>query len=452
LSLLLSLATFGGVLAAVTLAGAPITAAFLPPGTARRPERWGWSFAIGAALVSVAAAAALALDLPLGWASWLGAVALAAGAALWARLPEIGSDTAPGAGHPAGTRWLLGLLLASGVAFYLLRALTEPMWSNDYLAIWGLKAKTIFATRALPTRVLPAGLFGFTHPEYPLGLPLLYAGIASLAGRWDDHALALLFPFLQVATLAVLYGWTKRRGVSWPIPLAAAALLAQFEPLYSGFLTGMAEVPLSFAFLLFGTALSDSIDSSRSSFPAEAEREGRGARRRLAAASLLAAGTKNEGLFFAVAGAAAALLTRGPKRGRTAACAFLPAAGVALVSRWNSGNASLRDFDFAFLGPRIAELSARLATTIRAEIAEVAWPAWAVLACLASLFLAGRRAPGADRLLGLAGVCLAVYLFLPALAVMRPEWLVHTTLSRTAAALAPLVAAGLAGRMRSVES
>ena len=48
-----------------------------------------------------------------------------------------------------------------------------------------------------------------------------------------DHALALLFPFFQVATLAALFGWLRRRGVSWPVPLAAAALLSQLEPLYS---------------------------------------------------------------------------------------------------------------------------------------------------------------------------------------------------------------------------
>ena len=30
-----------------------------------------------------------------------------------------------------------------------LRALTEPMWSNDFLAIWGLKGKAIFAAGAV---------------------------------------------------------------------------------------------------------------------------------------------------------------------------------------------------------------------------------------------------------------------------------------------------------------
>ena len=40
----------------------------------------------------------------------------------------------------------------------------------------------------------------------------------------------------------------------------AAAIVAWFEPLYSGFLTGMAEVPLAFGMLLFGTALADALD------------------------------------------------------------------------------------------------------------------------------------------------------------------------------------------------
>ncbi len=33
---------------------------------------------------------------------------------------------------------------------YTLRALTEPMWANDFIAIWGLKGKTIYGARGYP--------------------------------------------------------------------------------------------------------------------------------------------------------------------------------------------------------------------------------------------------------------------------------------------------------------
>jgi hypothetical protein len=327
-------------------------------------------------------------------------------------------------------------LLVSGVLFYLLRALTEPMWSNDYLAIWGLKGKTLFLAKRFPESVLPPSLYAFSHSEYPLGLPLIYAGAASLLKRWDDHALALLFPFFQVATLAALFGWLRRRGLSWPVPLAAAALLSQLEPLYSGFLTGMAEVPLSCLFLLFGTAYSDCLDETDS-----------GAWRRLAVASFLSAALKNEGLLLAAAGAVGAMAGRRSARWRTAAACALPALVVFVLTRVVSRGATLRDFDLAFLGARIGELPARLAESLRVAFSEGIRPAWPILACLAFLFAAGRSTPFADRLLGLAAACLVVYVTIPALAVLGPTWLARTTLPRTAVALAPLVAAGLAGRL-----
>ena len=120
---------------------------------------------------------------------------------------------------------------------------------------------------------------GFSHPEYPLGLPLLYASVSFLLGRWDDHALALLYPFFQIATLLALAGWLRRRGASATLALAAAALLAQFEPLYSAFQTGLADIPFSFAALLFGSALVDVLDGTDPQ-----------AARRLALAAFLALG------------------------------------------------------------------------------------------------------------------------------------------------------------------
>jgi len=47
-------------------------------------------------------------------------------------------------------------------------------------------------------------------------------------------------------------------------------------------------------------------------------------------------------------------------------------------------------------------------------------------------------------MLWIAAAALAVYLLVPALSVRGPRWLVETTLPRTAAALAPLAAAGIA--------
>ncbi len=471
---LLSLAAVGAILLLASAGGYAIGMALFPAGPRWRAERIGWGVAAGCAFLAAMVPASLAVGATPGWIPFAVLAALLLLAARFLPLPlplgegrgegEDSRDSqsrrknslslwerARGEGLTSvlllgSRRWasfaLLALLLL-GIALYALRALTEPMWSNDYLAIWGFKGKTIFGFAGIPSRLFQWQSLGFSHPEYPLGLPFLYAGTAFLLGRWDDHAMALLFPFLQVATLFVLFGWLRRRGTHGAAPLAAAALLSLLEPLYSGFLTGMAEVPLSFGMLLFGAAFSDALD-----------RTDRGVARRLAVASLLVASTKNEGLFLAVAAALLALIaasrTKRSLRWTAAAAGLLPAAGVVVLHRLLRGSVPLRDFDFGLLtASRFGELPARLAESLRTALVEVVLPAWPGLLCLAVLLTVGRRAPDADRLLLLAGLCLAAYLLLPAFAVPGPAWLARTTLARTAAALAPLVAAAIAGRLRT---
>jgi hypothetical protein len=315
------------------------------------------------------------------------------------------------------------------------------MWSNDFLAIWGLKGKAIAGSAGFPDWLRDPSLAGFSHPEYPLGLPLLFAAISALLGHWDDHATALVYPAIQLGTLAVLGGWLRRRGASHVVAISAAALLALFEPLYSAFLTGMAEVPVSAAILLLATALADALDGTDD-----------GAMRRVAAASLFAAALKNEGLFFAAAASAAALVSLAFARGsrdakrrsvRAFAAALGPALAVTLLMRAASGNAPLRDFDLRLLvsGPS-GDLAARIAETARADV-DVAARGWPVLLAIAALVLLGRGGASARRILVVGAACLVVYLTVPVVSVRGPRWLAETTLPRTAAALAPLAAAGI---------
>jgi hypothetical protein len=399
---------------------------------ARRAERAAWSVAVGCALIGAMVPLALFLRVHPGWLAFgvLAAATVLVCRRLRAPAPStVGAETSGAEARERLLRLALGAVVALGVAAYALRALTEPMWANDYLAIWGLKGKTIYGASALPRRLFSDPSLGFSHPEYPLGLPFLYAGVAFLAGRWDDHALALLFPVLQAATLAALHAWLRRRGASRTVALAAIAILASFEPLYSAFLTGMGEVPLSFGLLLFGAALADVLDG-----------EGSGALRRLALAAAWIAATKNEGLFFAAAGCAIALAL-GRRRRWKAALAALPTALViqGLHLAWR-GSLPLRDFDFGTFTP--------------ARIGEALAAAWRVagagglsgLALVAALAALGSDSPASRAMLALALCGAAAYLVLPAFAVRGPGWMIETTLPRTTAALGPLLAAGVAVR------
>ena len=419
------------VAAAVGWAGA---GALVPRGVPA--ERLAWGFAAGLAILTASVPLAFALRMPPGWLPFVLLAALTVSLARLLRIRERASvEKGP---SPGALTWVFLVALAAGVALYGLRALTEPMWANDYLAIWGLKGKTFFAEGGVPQRLFQWRSLSFSHPEYPLGLPFLYAGIGFLLGRWDDHAMALVFPFVQVATLLALFGWLRRRGAAWPLALGVSALLSHFEPLYRGFTTGMAEVPLSFGLLLLGTSLCDQVD-----------RTDRGASRRLGLASLVCAGTKNEGLFFVAAALVVAALSALSRKGlaaRAAAALALPAALVVAAHRLIRRSLPLRDFDFTLLRKPEALLP-RVGESLATAIHEIPLAAWIGLAALAVLLAVGRPVPAGERLLALAACGLGAYLLLPSLAVAGPAWLVRTASFRTIAALAPLAAAGLAVRL-----
>jgi hypothetical protein len=430
--------------AAILLAAGAIgysPAAFLFPSPISRSERAAWGSALGLTLLALSVPLAFAAHIHPRWMTiLLAAISIAFSLSPRGRVGVRASPNPRSKIQNPKLILLLLLLIAIGVAVYLLRASIEPMWSNDFLAIWGLKGKTIFAAGGVPRRLFDDPSLGFSHPEYPLGLPFLYAALAFLLGRWDDHAMALLFPFLQVATLLALFGWLRRRGASRTLALAAAALLALFEPLYSAFLTGMADVPYSFVALLLGTALADALDRTDAV-----------AARRLALASFLAVSTKNEGLLLVAAGAALALLVSrkaGSASRRAAATVAVPAILLLLAGRLWKGSLPLRDFDLAYLGPTLVlDLLPRVGEAIRTGLREVILPAWPGLLCVLLLVAVGRRAAAGDRLLLLASVCALAYLLVPSLAVLGPDWLIRNSLARTVCALAPLAAAGIATRL-----
>jgi hypothetical protein len=428
MTLVFSLVVVGLALFAVSAAGWVSVSALFPASPRFRLERLGWSYAMGCALLILCVPPALALRVPAG----VVLVVLVFAAIVFARRFRLSGDGANV--ERIGAPVLLVCLVVVAVAVYALRALTEPMWANDFIAIWGLKGKTIFGARGLPDRFFGSSSVGYSHPEYPVGLPLLYAGLSFVTGRWDDHAMALLFPLFQVATLLVVVGWLRRRGVSPAAAGLAAATVAWFEPLYSGFLTGMAEVPLAFGMLLFGTALADALEEADP-----------GALRRLVLTAALMAATKNEGLFLAVAGAVLALIFgKGRTRWKAALAAIGPAALVRVLHfPWRS-RVPLADFEWErFSIDHVWD-------SIAAAILLLGWRTWAGLALVVVLIALGSRVPAGNRLLLLAACAVTAYLVIPAFAVRGPAWLIETTFLRTTAALVPLAAAGIAARFRDV--
>ncbi|HYB54155.1 MAG TPA: hypothetical protein VEG84_09835, partial [Thermoanaerobaculia bacterium] len=162
------------------------------------------------------------------------------------------------------------------------------MWATDFLAIWGLKGKIIFATASIPARLFHDPALGWSHPEYPMLLPLTFASIAAALREWDDYAMALLYPLCQAATVLAVWGLLRRRA-SDQAPAAGGCLTALCSPLYSAAHIGLADIPLALGFvLLCGAALDVTESASLAN------------RTRLLVASFFCAALKQEGTLMVI--------------------------------------------------------------------------------------------------------------------------------------------------------
>jgi len=177
------------------------------------------------------------------------------------RAPRAAAN-APVAALPAPRlRWLLGgslaITLVCAVLTFMLLSLRSPHGWGDAWGIWNLCAR--FIARAGPDWREPlSSLPGWSHPEYPLLLPLSVARLWQYLGRESQAApmaIAMLFTFSTVAlawaSLAILRG-------SRQAALAALLLLGTSALIMAG-PSQMADVPLGFFILatLAGLSLKD---------------------------------------------------------------------------------------------------------------------------------------------------------------------------------------------------
>lgn len=191
---------------------------------------------------------------------------------------------------------LVTLCLIAGHSVF---ATLSPVAEWDFWAIWGLKARVFFEHGGVDWTFLENPLNAFTHPDYPLLLPLDYAWITLLDGGWNDRWLGILTTAFGVGLLLILRDLFEEefRGRA----LAALATLAVACFALSPWI-GMAEGPL----VALGTA---GVLTIRRGFVREHSPS-------IALGSVLlglAAFTKNEGLSLMVAAAAGAALALGAR-------------------------------------------------------------------------------------------------------------------------------------------
>jgi hypothetical protein len=146
-------------------------------------------------------------------------------------------------------RWnVVDLLTLVLIAGYTRFAMLGPPTDPDFVLIWGVKGKLFSIARAIDWRYLEWPLNNFTaHTDYPILLPLVYAGTALLTGGWNDVWLGLFSVLYGLAALLIVRGALRDElPRCWRVIATFALMPLIFTPYL-----GIAEGPLV-AFALAG--------------------------------------------------------------------------------------------------------------------------------------------------------------------------------------------------------
>lgn len=132
---------------------------------------------------------------------------------------------------------LLTLALAGGHA--MLATLAPPI-ENDYLLIWGVKARRFLAAGGIDWAFLEAPLNVTAHPHYPVLVPLAYDIYGIAAGTWPEEWTGL---FTFACGTAALLALRERLAEFMPRFLRAVSTLILMPLVFSPYI-GIAEGPL----------------------------------------------------------------------------------------------------------------------------------------------------------------------------------------------------------------
>jgi hypothetical protein len=299
--------------------GAATVSLLLPSGP--RALRWGWAFWLGSGWLSLGLGTAALLGLPsaVGMAAPLAPLVLWSAHA-WRRATE--ADSRGFLSFEPSDALLAALLLAFILPAVALALTTRiPAW--DGYAVWHFKGRIFYIEDRVPLAYFHDPLTDYSQPGYPLHLPLVLAGVAKAAGRWEDSLLLLVSPAMYASVLLLLYGTLRL-----DLPRSAAAVIvagiAGLPPLFGQVALGYADLPvaLGVASMLAGLAWWFARDEP-------------GAVAIAALSGGLTAWTKNEGLllFLVVWAAAWAWAPRYNRSRRPLATGFV--VGLAIAAAWH---------------------------------------------------------------------------------------------------------------------
>jgi len=149
---------------------------------------------------------------------------------------------------------LIGIIIAVFL-FVLLQALIIPLAAWDSWAIYGFKAKAFYIEKTVTIDFLNDTTKSYSHPDYPLLVPLIETWIYICLGGWNDQLVKILFPLYFISLIIIFYN-----NLKYYIDKKYSLLFTSFFITIPQFISlgsnGYADLPLifyyftSFVFLL----------------------------------------------------------------------------------------------------------------------------------------------------------------------------------------------------------
>lgn len=306
------------------------------------------------------------------------------------------------------------VVASSGYAFI---ATAAPPWPWDFWAIWGLKGRVFLGSGTIDWSFLSRPENQYSHPDYPLLLPLNYAFAGLTGGGWSDRWLGFYNLAFGLALVLIVRHLAADEAKPWQ---AAVIALASTGFAFTSFV-GLAEGPL----IAFGGA-------GLLFLRRGVERDDRAAVR--LGALLLGSGAlcKNEGLALLVA-AVIVLAMTARRCMRDLAPALVPVASWALIRVLHPFASDLVEGGMVSRGVARLEHVARFLRMLLVELPDRAF--W-IVAALALLVVPLAQIRRERLLLAVSALQLACYVAVYVVSPHDLRWHVATSWPRLPAHVA----------------
>lgn len=161
---------------------------------------------------------------------------------------------------------LLQKFVAGAVYFFNIGILIfQPVIAHDARAIWLIKAKALLLGKTAFMEYLQNPSFWYSHTDYPITMPLLYADLLHSLPTYWEPAIGIFSFTCYFLLIIAIYGAIKKftSANSWVALGISLVMFMTPEYLRQGW-AGLSDVPLSLAFL--ATFLAILVDREKKQF------------------------------------------------------------------------------------------------------------------------------------------------------------------------------------------